>query len=279
MSEFDPSAQSAPATSSAVDPQVPATSGQTAPQGATPPGTSTGGQPGSQPGATSGAPGEGWVPSYRLRQQREAYERQVAEREAHIRAEYERRLDETNQKLRVLAGFGDQPNPEVEAVKQQFAQLYPGLARLDDSAVERLLQMAERAGDFEQQNDHYWQSYGQQRVSQLFEMAEKDIGTPLTEQGKARLHSALVGYVQSSPEAQVAYARDPNFVAEFWKAWSSDFIEPVRRVSSASAQGRAGQPVVQDIPGQIRTQPAQQPGNIDERLSMGWNSYQQNRRG
>lgn len=279
MSEFDQSSQSVPATPSTVDTSAPSIPGQTAQQPATSAAPATGGQSGTPPTATGGAPGEGWVPSYRLREQRAAYERQVAEREAAIRADYDRRLEETNQKLRILAGVAEPANPEVQAVKQQFAQLFPGLARLDDSAVERLLQMVEQSGDLEQQNKHYWESYGHQRVSQLFEMAEKDIGTPLTEAGKARLHSALVGYVQSSPEAQVAYARDPNFVSDFWKAWSSDFIEPVRRVSSATAQARAGQPVVQDIPGQIRTQPPAQPGNLDDRLSMGWNSYNQNKRG
>jgi hypothetical protein len=277
VADFDTQG-TAPATPTAVDTSASSTQGQTAPQGATPPAIPTGGQSGTPPGATAGAPGEGWVPSYRLREQRDTFARQVAEREAALRAQYEAQIAESNKKIQALAGFGPQPNPEVDAVRQQFAQLYPGLARLDDKAVERLLQISEQFSDVEEQNNHYWQTYGQSKVNELFDLAKADIGTELTDAGKQRLHTALVGYVQSSPQNMAAYSRDPNFVKEFWKAWSSDFIEPVRRVSAASAQGRAGLPAVQDVPGQIRTQPAQQPGTLDERLAMSWNSYQQTRK-
>ncbi len=277
MADFDTQG-TAPATPTAVDTSASSIPGQTAPQGATPPASPTGGQPGTPPGATAGAPGEGWVPSYRLREQRDSFARQVAEREASIRAQYEARIQEHERKIQALAGFGPQPNPEIEAVRQQFAQLYPGLAKLDDKAVERLLQMTEQFGDVQEQNEHYWQSYGQSKVSELFELAKADVGQELSDAGKQRLHTALVGYVQSSPQNQIAYSRDPNFIREFWKAWSSDFIEPVRRVSAASAQGRAGLPAVQDVPGQVRTQPVTQPGNIDERLAMSWQGYQQTRK-
>lgn len=278
MSDIDPTQETVTATPTTVDTTATSTQSQAAPQGATPPATPTSGQPGSATSPTSGAPGEGWVPSYRLREQREALARQVQEREASLRAHYDSQLQDLNKKLQVLAGVAPGPNPEVEGVKQQFAELYPKLAKLADADVDRLLQVMERVGDFEQQNDHYWQSYGQQRVANLFELAEKDIGQPLTDAGKERLHSALVGYVQSSPQAMEAYSRDPNFISTFWKAWSSDFIEPVRRVAGATAQGRAGLPAVQDVPGQVRTTPASKPDNLDDRLAMGWTSYQQTKK-
>lgn len=278
MSDFDPTQGTAPATSTAVDTPASATATQTAPPGATNPAPSFGGQPTAQPAATSGAPGsEATIPSHVLRERTQRYNAAINEarqREAALEA----RLQEAEKRVQALAGFGPQPNPEVDQVKQQFAQLYPGLARLADIDPDRLLQALQRMGDFEQQNDHYWQSYGYSRLNELFDLAAKDVGQELSQAGKARLHSALIGYIQSSPEAEVAYARDPNFVKEFWKAWSSDFIEPVRRVSAAGAQTRAGVPLPQDTPGQVRTQPAQQPQNLDERLAMSWTAYQQSRK-
>ncbi len=281
MSDFDQSftQPSAPATPTAVDTPAPAITGQTAPQGATIPATATGGQPGTSPATTGGAPGEGWVPSYRLREQREALERQVAERERNIQANYEARIREAEQKIRALAGFEPPANPEVETVKNQFAQLFPALAKLtDDKKVEALLQLVEQSQDYEQQTNHYWQSFAQQRVGQLYQLAEQDIGQQLSEAARGRLHASFRSYVESSPEAMQAYTSDPQFVSNFWKAWSSDFIEPVRRVSAASAQTRAGMPIPQDTPGVPRTSGPANPQGIDERLNAGWAQYINTRR-
>lgn len=269
---------SVPATPTADNSSTPTTQAYTAPQGATPPATPTGAQPGSQPAATSGAPGEGWVPPHRLRETREQVERQARAYVERLQAEHQAKIAEYENKVRALAGFGPQPDPEVETVKSQIAELFPQLKTLSPEKVEAILQLAERAGDLEQQNDHYWQTYGQRAVDNLYSMAEKDLGQELSQDAKFQLHQSLVGYVQSSPETMRAYTTDPNFIPNFWKAWSSNFIEPARRVAAASAQGRAGLPVPQDIPGQIRTTPMQKPSNLDERLALGWAGYNSSRR-
>lgn len=251
---------SAPAT-------VPATSGTPAPQQATPAVTS-------QPSATGGVP-EGYVPSFRIRETREAAQReaasQFAAREAEIRAE----IDQWKSKAQALAGFAPQPDPTVQTVKSQFASLYPGLAKIEEKAAQ-LDQLLERANDLESQNNHYWQSYGRQTMDRLFEKASESLGAPLNDEAKRALHSSFTGFVQSSPELMERYANDPTLIEDFWKAFTSSFIDPARRVATAGVVGRAaaGATLPQDTPGGVpRATPAPQPQNLDERASAAWQLY------
>jgi hypothetical protein len=73
-----------------------------------------------------------WVPPHRIRETREAALRQAneqfAQRESQMRAEAER----YRQQVLALTGVTPPPNPEIKAVKDQFAHLYPGLAKMDE---------------------------------------------------------------------------------------------------------------------------------------------------
>ncbi len=256
-----PSAAPAPATPSAATP-APATSG--APQA-----------------PATGAPGEGWVPSYRLREANERAQRDYESRLANERASWQQQWEQAQQQIRALVGVQPPANPEVAAVRNQFGQLYPGLARLEEQA-DRLLALQERAGDLETQNNHYWQSYGRQTMDRLFDVAEKSLGAPLTEEGKRSLHSSFVGFVQSSPELTARYAQDPSLANEWWQSFSSNFIDPVRRASQATVAGRAavvaGLP--QDSPGSgiPPTAAPPKPAGLDERAAQGWALYQQSKK-
>lgn len=250
-------------------PSAPTTSVPTAVPAATQPGTQTN-------ATTSAAPGEGWVPSYRIRETREAAVREAqqafAQREAEIRAEAERYKTQ----LHSLVGVTPPQNPEVAAVKSQFGQLYPGLSKLEERAAQ-LEQLLERAGDIESQTNHYWQSYGRQTMDRLFSHAAESLGTPLTDEGKRALHSSFVGFVQSSPELTERYSNDPTIVEDFWKAFTSSFIDPVRRTTSAGVATRAAQPgTPQDTPsGAPRVPAPPQPKDLDERTANAWIQYQQ----
>jgi hypothetical protein len=189
--------------------------------------------------------------------------------------EFKTREQEYQAKIQALAGFGPKPNPEVEAVRDQFGNLYPGLAKLEKRAAD-LLQMIERSGDMDAQSSHYWTNYGQQAVNKLFAAAEADLGQPLNEEGKAYLHAQFVGFIQSSPERVNSYASDPGFVDQYWKAFSSNFIDPVRRVSAASAQGRIQTPLPQDTSAAApRIGGPEKPANLEDRVSRSWTAYQQ----
>lgn len=224
--------------------------------------------------ATGGEDRSSWVPPHRLRETREAAIRQANEsfsqREAQIRAE----ADRYRQQVMALTGVTPPPNPEIKAVRDQFGSLYPGLSKLEERAAQ-LEQLLERQGDMEAQTGHYWQRYGQQSVDRIFDKVTEAIGSPLTDEAKGYLHNAFVGFVQSTPERTDRYANDPTLVDEFVRAYTSNFIDPIRRSTGASIVNRAGAPVPQDGPsGTLRTgTPAPKPQSLDERVAMGWAAY------
>lgn len=267
--------------------EIPLTPPAASPDSGAPPATATPVVSAPQPATpaapqapATGAVPDGYVPSYRLRETREAAVREAqaqwATRETEIRAEAQRYRDQ----LQALVGATPPPNPEISAVKSQFAQLYPGLAKIEERAAQ-LEKLLERAGDLESQNDHYWQSYGRQTMDKLFTHAAESMGGPLTDEGKRQLHSSFVGWVQSSPELTDRYASDPSIVEDFWKAFTSSFIDPVRRTANAGIAGRAaGAPgLPQDTPsGAPRATPAPHMANMDERAAAAWAQYQTTKR-
>jgi len=254
-----PAATPAPATATPVAPAAPVAA-------ATPTATP-------QPPAIGGAP-EGFVPSYRLRETREQIERQYQQQWSQREAELNSRYAEMERKLQVLAGVTPPQNPEVEAIKQQFGQVYPGLSKVEANA-QKLLDLLDRAGDLESQTNHYWQDYGRQRMDRLFEHASASLGGSITEEAKRVLHAAFSGFVSSSPEMTQRYANDPTLVDEFWQAFSSSFIDPSRRAATAQTVQRVPGAIPQDTPGGApRATLGPQPSNLDERAAQAWAQYQ-----
>lgn len=252
---------SAPAPAAAT-PAAPTPSAQATPS-ATP-----------QPSATGGAPGEGWVPSYRVRETREAAQREAQQTYAGQIEAARREAEQYRSQLHALVGVQPPKDPQQSAVRDQFGQLYPGLSKIEERA-QQIMELLDRAGDMESQNSHYWQSYGRQTMDSLFKHAQETIGSPLTDDAKRVLHSSFVGFVQSSPELTSRYANDPSIVEDFWKAFSSNFIDPSRRAAGAQVAGRAVAALPQDTPGGApRATLAPQPANLDERASNAWAQYQ-----
>ena len=139
------------------------------------------------------------------------------------------------------------------------------------------MEMLDRAGDFDSQNQHYWQTYGRQTMDSLFKHAQETIGAPLSDEARRVLHSSFVGFVQSSPELTSRYASDPTIVDDFWKAFSSSFIDPSRRSATATVAGRAVAALPQDTPGGApRATPGPVPANLDERAASAWALYNHN---
>ena len=243
------------------------------------------GQSQSQP-ATQAAPVEdrsNWVPQdafkRRISETRESTLRQAqqeyGQREAQMRAEN----DQYRRQLQLAMGFSQPEDPNINAVKQQFGSLYPGLTKLE-SAAEEILALREQAQGIEAQNQHYWEQYGRQTVDRLYESAEKSMGAPLSDEGKRTLHSSFVGFLQSSPELTQRYTNDPGLVNEFVKMFTSSFLDPVRRNSTAAVQGRAmaSQGLPQDTPGGIPSlSQAPKLKSLDERAAAGWALYNQNK--
>ncbi len=252
-------------------PSAPTTQVAPAQQQATPAATPT--------SATPSTPPEGWVPSYRLREQRDSILREANQqfeaREATIRAE----ADRYRQQVMALTGVTAPPNPEIAAVRGQFGELFPGLAKLEDKAAQ-LEALIERAGDLQSSTDHYWTSYGRQTMDRLFEHAQTSLGGPLTEDAKRQLHASFIGFVQSSPEMTARYANDPSIVNDFWKEFTSNFIDPVRRNSAAGVVARASTVLPQDSPAGIpRPAAPAAPRSLDERADAAWALFNQHKNG
>lgn len=223
-----------------------------------------------QPQSTST---DGMVPSYRIRETREQVARQLSEQWQQREAAYSARMEAMQRQLQALVGVTPQGDPEVNAIRSQFAKLYPGLAQLEQRAQD-IAGLLERGQDLNAQTEHYWTSYGRQTMDRLYSKAQEALGSPLSPQGKRALHAAFSGYVASDPEVMQRYTSDPTLVDEFMRDWTSSFIDPVRRAQAAAAQTQTAataRTFPQDSPsGAPQMSPAPKPASLDERAAMAW---------
>lgn len=255
---------SLPAPAAEPTPAAPA-----APVSATPnPGTPA-------PATPGGAPDAAMVPSYRLRETREAALREAQSRYEQKERDLNARFEQVQKQLHTLVGAAPPANPEVDKVKEQFFSLFPWAKKMEERFSD-FESLADRAGDLEAQNAHYWQSYGKSAMDRLFTHAQDSLGAPLTDEGKRQLHSSFTGWIQSSPELTARYASDPSIVEDFWKQFTSSFIDPVRRTAAAGVAARVPGALPQDSPsGAPRSTPAPSGGTLDERVAAGWAQYNQ----
>lgn len=270
----------APSSAPATTPQASAAAAPATPPAASPTSATTQqGTPTTQTPAIGDQGPAGWVPPYRLREVREQAERQAREQMATFQSQYQSEIQQLRQQLGALVGVQQPQNPEIQAVRTQFAQLYPGLAQLEERAAE-LQALTERAQDFEASTSHQWTMYGRTVMDKIYSQAEKALGSPLNDEGKRALHSAFTGFVQSSPELTARYAQDPTLADEWFQSFSSAFISPAQRAASATVAGRAA--TVQTLPnltgGAVPpVSQAPKPKDMDERAVQAWTQFQQNR--
>ena len=268
MSDVNVSGNPAEPTATPTATPAPAISGAPAPQLATPAAPA--------PAATPQVP-EGYIPSsvlrYRLEETREAARREAQQEMAELRAQHEA----TQRQLHALVGVTPQGNPELDAVRQQFGSIYPGLAKLEER-YEQLEALLERSNDIDVQQQHYWNVYGRQNLDRLYEKASQTYGSPINEEGKQALHTAFTGFVSSSPERASRYVNDPSIVDEFWGYFTKNFIDPARRAATATVVGRTEGVMPKDTPGgPPRAMPAAQSQSLDEKMAGAWANYEMNR--
>ncbi len=220
-----------------------------------------------------------WLKS-RLDETRQATLRQAQAHWAQQEANYKAQLEATQRQLHAIVGVTPQENPEVSAVRSQFNQLFPGLAKLEERAND-LLSLAERSGESDAQVQHYWDEYARNRTTRLFTLASEGMGAPLTEEGKRVLHSAFTGYVSNNPDAAQRYMNDPSIVDEFWTYFGNSFIDPVRRSAQATVQSQTqNRALPQDsLSGAPQVAPVPRPANQDARMATAWAQYTNHPRG
>lgn len=229
------------------------------------------------PTPQGGAIPDGYVPRSRINETRDSVTRQLSQQFQGKYSELESRYSQMEKQLHALVGVQPPTNPEVDSIKTQFAQLFPKLSKLEERG-EDVFGLLERANDLQASNEHYWQSYGRQSTEKLFDLADKELGGPLSEDGKRVIHNAFASYVGSSPELTQRYASDPSIVNDFWNVFRSSVIDPVRRTASSTAVGRAvavGSLPQNDPSGAPRSTPPPQMKDLDERSNAAWALFNQ----
>ena len=232
-------------------------------------------QPGAAP--TTQQP-QGMVPSYRIRETREAAIREAQQGFLTEKQKLQSELEQVRSQLHRIVGATPPEDPRVQQIRNEFGEVYPGLSKLEERA-QQLLEMLESRGDTQAQQEHYWGRHGHQSVNQLFDLATKSLGTQLSDEQKTTLHKFFTGYVGSSPEALYQYAQDPQFVQNFWNSVESMFIAPARRGAAATVQTQTQtRAFPQDTPsGAPQASPAPQHRSLDERASSAWEQFRQGR--
>lgn len=120
---------------------------------------------------------------------------------------------------------------DAEEVKANLAKYLPGLAKLDDATIERLLAVAESKDTFEQTANHYWTQHGTRMIEAVESGIAKEFGSEsLTPKQQKAIRAAYRYEAESNPEFLTRHEQgDKTLIAEFVKDYTESFFEPARR--------------------------------------------------
>lgn len=146
-------------------------------------------------------------------------------------------------------------DPEIQAIRDQFAQIFPGLAKLTDEQIDKLVNFTERSDDLEATADHYWSQQGQSMLSGIEQgVLDKLGGDKLSDRQIKAIHRFYVGEVENDRELLHRHmAGDPKLVEEIVTAVLEDWYEPARRSLTATEVERAGKKVPAGRGGHVLT--------------------------
>lgn len=171
-----------------------------------------------------------WIPPHRLN-------------EVSTKAtQFEGQLAEANRRIKALAGL-EHKSPEdleVDEVKAHFAKLYPGLAKLTDQQIEKLLAVAENGDRLAETTNNYWKNHGNQMINKAGEaIAEQLGGGDLSERQLRRIARDYIAFIGSSQDILDRHeAGDSKMIDEFVKDFLEDWQGPIRRSLTASETAR-----------------------------------------
>ena len=166
--------------------------------------------------------------------QRERRARQEFEQRA---KQYETDLAAERRRVQALAGVtpSSPEEAELQEVRQQFARVFPGLAKLTDQQIESLLQNASQAQTLQQTVQHHWESHGRSMLDSLTKEVSDAFGGELSERQVKSLSRAYIAEAESDPEFLARHERgDKALLKEFAKQWTDDWFEPARRHVTAA---------------------------------------------
>lgn len=172
-----------------------------------------------------------WVPSHVVRERTEAYEK------------VQRELDYERRRVAALSGvtMPTAADPESDAVRAQFAKLYPGLAKL-----EAMADKLEKAGNFDydgirSSQQQVWDRTANQVLQTLADKVKSTYGGgELPPKTLQRITTAFISEVENDPEMRARYeAGDGSLIDDFIKDYTGSVLDPFRRASAATAAANA----------------------------------------
>ncbi len=170
--------------------------------------------------------------------QRERRQRQelATERET-LRAQ----LAAEQRRVQALAGVVPQSEDETQnaAIRAQFAKIFPGLAKLTDEQIAKVLATAERGDNLDAATNHHWQTHSRNMLGQLSTELGDAIGGEPTERQSRAVAQAFANLCEADPEILARYeAGDPKLIKEFVAQWKEDWYDTARRQVTADTMNR-----------------------------------------
>ena len=195
------------------------------------------------------------VPSYRLREVTERYRTLEG---------YAVQLQQRLEALEKRSGTQQekpQDDAETRAIRDQFAKMFPNLARLNDIDLERLNAVLDTQPQQQQQWEQYWTNVGQNALRTLQSKVSEVYGDKVDAMTRSVFESAFISWVERDPEARERYlSQDPSLVEDYWKRMAAHVLDPVRKNAAAQVAQRVGR--VERLPTAARSNtalPAQKP--------------------
>lgn len=196
-----------------------------------------------QPGATDQGAAQGqqgqppadgpMVPSYRLRE--------VTERNRQLEA-FAGQLQARLEALEKRSGTPQerpQDDAETRAIRDQFAKMFPNLAKLNDFDPEQLSGLLQQAPQQQQQWEQYWTNVGQNTLRTLQSKITEIYGDKTDPVTRSVFESAFISWVERDPQARERYlSQDPSLVEDFWKRTNAAVLDPVRKSAAAQVSQR-----------------------------------------
>jgi hypothetical protein len=183
------------------------------------------------------------------REARQAHEKRVAELSGTLTTEQKR--------VRALAGLEvkSPEDQELDQVRERVKQLFPVLAKLDESKIDQLLGMTDKLGSAEEVVQHHWTQHGQRMLDAVSNEVSDAVGRDLTERQQKALWRAYTVEAENNPEFLARHNQgDPNLAKEFAKAWVEDWFESARKSVVTEEIGRR-RPVPNGRDRNVNTQP------------------------
>lgn len=162
------------------------------------------------------------------------------QKERKARQDLEKRVEElsTNyerERKRMKLLVSDNPQSEDEEaadqIRQQFAKVFPGLAKLTDEQIDRVLKASESAGSAEEVVNHHWQQHAQRTVANVVEGIAEAAGVDkFSDRQTRRIETLFTQFVDSDKANLARYIKgDETLIQEFIDSYTEDFVTPAKR--------------------------------------------------